>query len=165
MQRDAIARKVVRMVPLCATALALSASAAFADESTAASQDGFVHFSNVRVVNAPSAGTTTAQPTDAGMRIYRDSATGQMRGPSPEEMQAAAAAPATARPSHMTQFASRHSGVGIALDESFLQYSVVARNADGSLSEVCVDGADKADAINKTPALIQAAPKETINVR
>lgn len=164
MQRNAIARKVVRTAPLCAALLAFCTSAAFAEDPAATSNDGLMKFTNVRVINAPSANAATEASTQAGMRTYRDSATGQLRGPSPEEMQAAAAS-APAPSSRMRQFASWHSGVGIALDESFLQYSVVARNADGSLSEVCVEGADKADAINKNPTLIQAAPKETINVR
>ena len=164
MERDANARQVFRVTPLCAVmVLAFGSSVAMADEPVAGS-DGLLKFSNVRVVNAPAPVASTVSPTQAGMRTFKDSATGQLRGPTPEEMQAVAAEAPVAR-TRMFQFAARNGGVGATLDESFLQYSVVARQADGSLTEACVAGVDKANEIVANPELIKTVPKEALNVR
>ena len=56
-------------------------------------------------------------------------------------------------------------GVGMALDESFMQYSVVVRQPDGSFGEVCVTGPDKAAEIVKNRPLIKAEHKESSNDR
>jgi hypothetical protein len=166
MERDANARKVFRVAPLCAVVLlAFGSSAAVADES-AASNDGLLKFANVRVVNAAAPVASTVSSTQAGMRTFKDSVTGELRGPTAEEMQAVAAETPAARTRGMYQFtSSSHGGIGATLDESFMQYSVVARQADGSMSEVCVTGADKAAEIVANPELIKAAPKEALNVR
>jgi hypothetical protein len=164
MERDANARMVFRVVPLCAAVvLAFGSSAAMADEPAAGS-DGLLKFSNVRVVNAQAPVASTVSSTQAGMRTFKDSVTGQLRGPTPEEMQAVASETPVIN-TRMYQFASRNGGVGATLDESFLQYSVVARQADGSLTEACVTGADKANEIIANPELIKSVPKETLNVR
>jgi hypothetical protein len=134
-----------------------------ADEP-AASNDGVLKFPNVRVVNASAPVASTVSSTQAGMRTFKDSATGELRGPTPEEM-AAVAAEAPAARTRTIQFASRNGGVGATLDESFLQYSVVSRQPDGSLAEVCVTGADKASEIMANPELMKSVPKEALNVR
>jgi hypothetical protein len=164
MERDANARQVFRVAPLCAVVLlAFASSAAMADEPAAGS-DGLLQFSNVRVVNAPSPVASTVSSTQAGMRTFKDSVTGQLRGPTAEEMQAVAAETPAVH-TRMFQFASRNGGIGATLDESFLQYSVVARQADGSLTEACVTGVDKASEIVANPELIKSVPKEALNVR
>jgi hypothetical protein len=158
MERDANARNVFRVAPLCAVVvLAFGSSAAMADEPVAGS-DGLLKFSNVHVVNAPAPVASTVSSTQAGMRTYKDSVTGQLRGPNAEEMQAASAEAPVAR-TRMFQF------VGATLDESYMQYSVVTRQADGSLTEVCVTGVDKANDIVANPELIKSVSKEALNVR
>jgi hypothetical protein len=165
MERDANARKVFRVAPLCAVVvLAFGSSAAMADEP-AAGNDGVLKFANVRVVNATTPVASTVSSTQAGMRTFKDSVTGQLRGPTAEEMQAVAAEAPAVRTRGMFQFASRSGGIGATLDESFLQYSVVARQADGSLTEACVMGVDKASEIVANPELIKSVPKEALNVR
>lgn len=151
----------------CALAGSTVASAA---EAAAPSDSGLMKFTNVVVINAPAAASST-NDVQAGMRVYKDSATGQMRGPTSDEMQSdakamknsAATRSAVARESSsaessspaMTSYASNGGGVAQTLDESFLQYSVVVRQPDGSLAEVCVTGSEKADEVNRVQPVLK----------
>ena|ERR1700712_871997 len=88
-----------------------------------------------------------------GMRIVRDPVTGQLRAPTAEEYQAMqaeeakasaarkAVAPAAAAPVPVRR---ADGSVKLMLDESNMSYSVVTRNADGSLTEQCVTGVAEA---------------------
>jgi len=87
-----------------------------------------------------------------GMRIVRDPVTGQLRAPTAEEYQAlqaeeakaAAARKATAPAAAPAPVRRADGSVQLMLDESQMSYSVVTRNADGSLTEQCVTGAAEA---------------------
>lgn len=156
----------------------MGSSAALAADSI--SKDGVMQFPNVRVVDAANPGAPMSV-SQGGMKAYKDSADSALRGPSLEEMQADAAAssattsaatsrsPAAARRTAASQVAapSPVSGVGATLDESSLQYSVVVRQPDGSLAEVCVTGVDAArDLVMNHSMLLQGkAPKEILNDR
>lgn len=159
MGREANMRARLRDVPLCAVAvLALSCSVARADDASAASSDGLLKFTNVRVINAPAKVAATGA-TQSGMRAFKDGTTGHLRGASPEEMQTMAVA-TTVSSSDKPQFYGPKGGVGVTLDESFLQYTVVVRQPDGSLAKICVTGVDKADEITNGAVSIQAAPQK-----
>ena len=89
------------------------------------------------------------------MRIVRDPVTGQLRAPTPEEFQAIeaqelkakAAARATTAPVAPTEVRRADGSAKLMLDESQMSYAVVTRNADGSLTEHCVTGADAAQKV------------------
>jgi len=97
----------------------------------------------------------SAQAADGvGMRIVRDPVTGQLRGPTAEEFQAMEAQElkANARKAAVVKAAPvaerRADGsVMLKLDESHMNYSMVTRNADGTLTEHCVTGADAAQKV------------------
>jgi hypothetical protein len=102
------------------------------------------------------AASPAAQAADgAGMRIVRDPVTGQLRAPTPEEFQAIeaqelkakAAARATTAPVAPTEVRRADGSAKLMLDESQMSYAVVTRNADGSLTEHCVTGADAAQKV------------------
>lgn len=99
-----------------------------------------------------------------GMRIVRDPVTGQLRAPTAEEFQAmearelkekaARAAVAPSAPTAPVEVRRADGSVKLMLDESQMTYAVVKRNADGSLAEYCVTGADAAGNVlsgKKTP--------------
>ena len=145
MGREANGRAGLRLMPACAAvALVLGSSVVMADEGSAAS-DGLLHFANVRVVNAPSTVETTGA-TQAGLRLYKDTGSGELRAPTAEEMQAVAAERPAPR-TNMRKSYARNGATRVVLDDSFLEYSVIVRQPDGSLAEVCVTGADKAAAV------------------
>jgi hypothetical protein len=166
MGREVDSRKALRRLPLCAAVvMALSSSAVMAAEPAATNSDGFVHFDLVRIVNAP-ATTSPASSSQSAMRTYKDSVTGELRGPTTEEMQAVAtdkpAAKFRANDSRMRPYALANGGVRVQLDESALQYSVIVRQPDGSLAEVCVTGLDTADQVANNPVLVKAAPRKDV---
>lgn len=173
MARESSTRDGVRRTPWLAVAsLALLAPAsALAAQPSATPVNGLMQFEHVRVVNAPIAAMTTQEP-QAGMRAFIDADTGKLRGPTSEEMQAAAAEPAATQSRRLraaplsSTMTPEGGGVGMMLDESFMQYSVVVRQADGSFGEVCVTGADKADeVVTNRPAIKTAQHKESSNDR
>ena len=157
-----------------ALAFALAGSSTvMAAESTAV--DGILQFPNVRVLNAPQAAQAPAAAPQGGMRAYKDSADSELRGPTTEEMAAAAAAPAatsSARRSASREtatgsdFALPSGGVGVALDESSMQYTVVVRQDDGTLKEICVTGPEAAGKIVQNPSTAKSvASKELPHAR
>jgi hypothetical protein len=130
----------------CVAALVFAAASSTALAADPAA-NGAMTFPNVRTVNAPQATSTTPAASQSGMRVFKDSVTGLMRKPTAEELNTAAAEPrAVSAPS---QFVTARGSVGVTLDESFLQYAVIARRADGSFAEACVPGATKAEALLK----------------
>ena len=173
MARESSTRDGVRRTPWLAVAslAVLAPVAAFAAQPAGTPVNDLMQFEHVRVVNAPIAATTTQAP-QAGMRAFIDAETGKLRGPTSEEMQAASAEPAATQSRRLraaplsATMTPEGGGVGMALDESFMQYSVVVRQADGSFGEVCVTGADKADEVVKNrPAIKAAQHKESSNDR
>lgn len=171
------ARGLRRTQIAVAVSLALvGSSAAIAAEPT--SVDGLLQFANVRVINAPQAALSSTAGPQGGMRAYKDSAESALRGPTTEEMQAASPSKAktvSARSASSSEsspstdapvFAAAGGGQTVVLDDSSLQYSVVVRQADGSLAEICVTGPDAAnEIIKKQPVLKTAAKKEILNDR
>ncbi|MEO8936626.1 MAG: hypothetical protein ABI277_16880 [Burkholderiaceae bacterium] len=164
-----------RLALAVALSLLVSSAALAADE---ASNNGAMRFPNVSVINAPQAAQSQTSAGQGGMRAYKDSATSPLRGPTTEEMAAASASRSSAVNARRLSasdgsaspdapsFAAAGGGVGVMLDDSSLQYSVVVRQADGALSEICVTGADAADeVVRKSPVLKTAAQKESTNVR
>ena len=133
----------------CAAALVLAVASSTALAAEPAS-NGAMTFPNVTVVNKPQAATTAAADSQAGMRAFKDGVTGQMRKPTAEELNTAAAEP-RAR-SVAREFVTRHGIAGVALDESFLQYAVASRRSDGTFAEACVPGAANAEALVNDPS-------------
>jgi hypothetical protein len=96
-----------------------------------------------------------------GMRVSRDPVTGQIRIPTAEEnkalddQQAAAAASGQTAPAVVDQSPRvlPSGAVAVKLDESSMVYSVMVRNADGTMSMQCVTGEENANGIvqGKTP--------------
>ena len=170
--RDARRPRHARTAMALALALAGS-SAAMAAELTAV--DGILQFPNVRVLNVPQAAQSPAAAPQGGMRAYKDSASSELRGPTTEEMAAAAAAPATTSSARRSvsreaatgsDFALPSGGVGVALDESSMQYTVVVRANDGTLQEICVTGPEAASKIAKNPTTAKSvASKELPHAR
>ena len=110
-----------------------------------------------------------------GMRVSRDPVTGQIRIPTAEEnkalddMQAAAAAKAAASgqtapvvvPPSPRVLPS--GAVAMKLEESSMVYSVMVRNADGTMSMQCVTGEDTANAIVQGKKPLVATHKENMH--
>lgn len=98
---------------------------------------------------APTSAKAPSAKAAAGMVVVRDAATGELRAPTADEAKAlqpvrsadsqAVAAPAVER--------AMAGGYGLMLDESTHAYSVVTRQADGTLVESCVTGAEAANKI------------------
>lgn len=103
--------------------------------------------------------------SEHGMRVTRDAQTGQLRAPTAEENKALDEAAAKGRAAGKAK-----QRVGLAtgrlnpmstvaadgtvmeeLDESSLAYTVVRRNADGSLDMSCVTGSEAAQKALKAP--------------
>lgn len=99
----------------------------------------------------------------AGLRVFKDPVTGQLRAPTHEEVRALQLKEAQAK-SARTVAAGRVGMVSrtvpvlvqradgsrkLELTEESLSYSVVTRNADGSLDMSCVTGADTAERVVK----------------
>ncbi len=164
------ARGIRRVMPLAIATLAfVGSSAAVAAKVVPAADNGAMKFSHVTVVNAPAVAASSAPAS--GMRAYKDNATSAFRGPSPEEMQAAAQAGASTSALRRASveraapatFAAVGGGVGALVDESYLQYSVVVRQPDGSLAEICVTGRDQADEVIASQPVL--SKKEIVDVR
>jgi hypothetical protein len=95
---------------------------------------------------------------DAGMRVYIDPATGRIKEPTEAEKQALEKAIAPLFGTHLkksvvaTQFAD--GTVSMSLGGQFLNVTLVTTNANGTLTQACVDGLDAATAvINAAPVL------------
>ncbi|MBT9492822.1 MAG: hypothetical protein IV107_10850 [Paucibacter sp.] len=97
--------------------------------------------------------------------VARDPVTGELRAPTAAEAQALSqpasgrgavkAAPARGMLTGRINPQPVHHANGSVeqeLDDSTLSFSVATRNADGSISQACVSGADAAEAAMKTPA-------------
>lgn len=97
----------------------------------------------------------TPAATAQGARVFIDPATGKIREPEPEEVQALTPAAPTGAQATAAQAARRRAAaeapisgpggtVGMKLDDSFMVYSVATKNPDGSVSFECVTGPAKA---------------------
>lgn len=114
-----------------------------------------------------------AAPTassSAGQRVAKDSATGQLREPTPEELKELGAmqaktAPLVKAPLRQLQAAPgvASGAVGVVLDESFESYAVATRGADGKVKFDCVQGKQEAEARVQSGSKTQPATKEAGN--
>jgi hypothetical protein len=131
---------------MTAVALAAASAVAFAkDDSTATGSSGAMTFANVNVVNAPVASNPATAAGTAGMRAQKDQDTGALRAPTAEEV---AALDATAKPRVSAQVTIRTLPNGMTaaiLNEDFMSYEVVHKDANGKLVEQCVTGASAAN--------------------
>jgi hypothetical protein len=141
-----------------ASLLACAAMAAHAaDPATGA--NGLMSFPNVRVVAAPpSAVKPRAAPARAsggGLKAYIDPATGELVQPTPENAAALdtaiqhetpLAATTTQELPQPAEFPGAHGGVGMALDEAHMSFSVARRTAASKLDMDCVHGKQAATA-------------------
>lgn len=99
-----------------------------------------------------------------GMQVVRDAVTGELRAPNAEEAKAlqpqAAQSKGTLRAAPEQSISSivgkpvRQGVTAYEVPESSTVYSVVTRNADGSLNQQCITGADAADVATKNPAAV-----------
>ncbi|HLO95674.1 MAG TPA: hypothetical protein VK195_15285 [Burkholderiaceae bacterium] len=105
------------------------------------------------------ASTSSATEGADGMIAVRDPVTGQLRAPTADELAAlqakSQAAKSTSRlralsvaPAQAERVNSR-GAIGFRPGPESISYSVVTRNADGSLSSTCVQGQEQAEAIVK----------------
>jgi hypothetical protein len=153
-------------------ALAATCSAEAADTSTqtgspqtATTQTGLMSFPNVRVVNAPiAAAKPTVDKSAAGMRVYIDPKTKQIREQTPEEAlqeaKTATKAP-TQSSARSAQSAAADAGgtvlygpgnaVGMTLGENAMVFEVAHKQAQGAATHECVTGKAAAEkALNET---------------
>ncbi|MFZ6647058.1 post-PEP-CTERM-1 domain-containing protein [Undibacterium sp. TJN25] len=117
------------------------------------------------------AATTAVQAQDSGMRVFKDPVTGQLRAPTAEESAALDAQDKAVQASksgrQATQARAKRAVAVVrpdgsktmALDESFMTYSVATRNADGTLGMECVTGEEAAE------KLMSAAPSATASAK
>ncbi len=87
--------------------------------------------------------------TNDGLRVFIDPATGKIKQPTPAEMRALDEAIASLptrdlRSAQVTQYAD--GSVSITNDGSLMSYAMARINADGSVSQACIDDAAAADA-------------------
>ena len=111
------------------------------------------------------ASTSVTEGAD-GMIAVRDAVTGQLRAPTADEAAALQAKSQAAKSSRLRALAAEpvqaervnsRGAFGFRPGPENVSYSVVTRNADGSLSSTCVQGQDQAEAI------VKAAPAKSAN--
>lgn len=85
--------------------------------------------------------TLAVQGTGAGLMIFIDPVTGQIRPPEQEDLQTLARQPVEARFTSVPQlFAGRDGSLGARLDPSFDSYMLASKRAGGGLDMECVPG-------------------------
>lgn len=94
--------------------------------------------------------------TALAQQVVRDAETGKLRAPTAEEAAALAPAPRAAARTSLRSAATSSAEivypdgtVEMATDDSHMMYSVVRRNADGSLDRFCVQGKEQAAKVSK----------------
>lgn len=139
---------------LGAVALMASTAAVAADPAKFTVKDGLVQFENVRVIDVANSGLApTTSSTAAHLRAYVTD-DGTLRQPTPEE-NAANSGTASQVANPVMQSMVRTTGKRVFLDESQMLYSVVKRNADGSIVEVCQPGEEAAHKAADVAASVQ----------
>jgi hypothetical protein len=126
-------------------------------------RSGLMSFPNVRVVNAPSATSQPAADKSAGVRVYIDPRTKQIREQTPEEAQAEAQAASAARSTTSARSATAvnaegtpiygpGNAVGMILGEETMVYAVAQKQEQGAPAWECVTGnAAAAKVLEQTP--------------
>jgi hypothetical protein len=137
-------RLQVRPIAVALFAMA-SASAVAGDQQAASENDGLMAFPNVNVISAPAAATSAPATGTAGMRVQKDRNTGQLRAPTGEEV-AELEALTPAAPEAPVEVRQHANGTKAArLNEAYMSYSVVSKDASGKLTEQCLTGEQAAD--------------------
>jgi hypothetical protein len=136
----------MRVRPIAAALLALASTCALADgNSSAADNSGLMTFANVTVVNAAAPETSAPVTGTAGLRASKDQDTGHLRAPTAVEIQALDAM-TSVEPETPVELSTMENGATMAkLNSAYMSYSVVQKNADGTLAEQCVTGESAAD--------------------
>ncbi len=113
------------------------------------------------------AGAPLAVSAEEKAQVVRDAETGQLRAPTAEEAAAlrASGGKAAAAASGQREIRHKNGTVQMVLDNSTLMYSVARRNADGSISQACVQGEDKAQAATQAPASFAKPLRPTATAR
>jgi hypothetical protein len=125
-------------------------------------RSGLMSFPNVRVVNAPSATSQPAADKSAGVRVYIDPRTKQIREQTPEEAQAEAQAASAARSTTSARSATAvnaegtpiygpGNAVGMILGEETMVYAVAQKQEQGAPAWECVTGNAAAKVLGQTP--------------
>ncbi|HKW85349.1 MAG TPA: hypothetical protein VJN68_16495 [Burkholderiaceae bacterium] len=143
--KNAVLPRAVRLA-LMQGAFVAGAHAAFAAPPQLPSEGGLLVLPNVKVENAakPIDGMASKTAATSGMKAYRDAETGKLRRPTADDLLAEAAAtpaPAAAPSARITTGANGRRSA--QLDESFMSYAVVSRNASGKLDLQCVTGEEQ----------------------
>ncbi|MBB2487015.1 hypothetical protein H5407_17435 [Mitsuaria sp. WAJ17] len=107
---------------------------------------------------AKAAASTSVTEGADGMIAVRDAVTGELRAPTADELAALQAKAQAAKSSRLRALSvapvqaermNSRGAYGFRPGPENVSYSVVTRNADGSLSSTCVQGQDQAEAIVK----------------
>lgn len=116
---------------------------------------------------AVAAGAPMAASAAEQAQVVRDAETGQLRAPTAEEAAAlrAAAGKSASTTSAPREIRHKNGAVEMVLDNSTLMYSVARRHADGSISQACVQGEDKAVAATRVPASFAKPLRPTATAR
>ena len=138
-----------RLLQAFAAVTSLVVTGALAQTAPAPAASGAMQFKNVRVVNAPERASVRQAQLQEGFRAYIDPATRQLAAPDHEEVAALDARlprddgkpPAKA----LGQRRLANGLVGVRLDASSINYSVVRRSARGALESACVQGHELAE--------------------
>lgn len=120
------------------SALALAVAVASAATAAQAHQPASTKAAKPSAKPAPTAATRATLPAAMpGLTIARDADTGVLRAPTPQEAAALSpAAPQVEGP--LVEFDAGNGLIGVNIPTSMMSYTVVARSADGSLSQVCL---------------------------
>lgn len=119
---------------------------------------------------APEATSDAAQPVSTASAgdaqiVVRDAATGRIRVPTAEEAQALhnhSRALRRANSPAVPEAKSHWSGArGARLSDDFMTYTVVVKNADGSLVELCIEGTEATAKVLKSAPLAKPATLAT----
>lgn len=99
--------------------------------------------------------------TGAGLQIFIDPVTGQIRPPEQEDLRALARQPVQPQFTPVPQLFFGRDGIpGVRLDPSFDSYMVASKRADGALDMDCLPSKAQAmDALTRSAAPMVSAPK------
>lgn len=107
----------------------------------------------------------TAVTSTNGQMVVRDAATGELRAATPEEastLQGSRASSLRRSVAPPTQAKEHNSGArGARLTDEFMSYSVVVRQADGTLAALCFSSKEEADAALKAASAVQVTKLPT----
>jgi len=143
-----------RLLPAVALMLLFPARA---DESASAKPPASADVK--KTAAAPERAAKPASASAPSMVVTRDPVTGKIRPASAEEIRALNALRPQAAPAVPQVVVLPDGTKMVTLGEESMNYAVVRRNPDGTLTETCVQGAEAAAAASK-PASGSSAPRK-----